>query len=161
MYHCLWHGCICFYKITHWCESFSFFWRKWHSEDLAPIPVHPCLVCVQDLPQGPDLLRGCRFSWRGKLFLAYTLCTQWCQECFLILRAWVKFSRRDSPEFSCCSEGGGRGVEPADEERTAGGWGVVSVASLPLIQWCFSGWQMLLNPPWPRELWWLSWVTGP
>lgn len=31
----------------------------------------------------------------------------------------------------------------------------------PLIQWCFSRWQMLLNPPWPRELWWLSWVTGP
>lgn len=56
-----------------------------------------------------------------------------------------------------------REVEEVWSHPTRRRWAgrVVSVASLPLIQWCFSGWQMLLNPPWPRELWWLSWVTGP
>lgn len=42
-----------------------------------------------------------------------------------------------------------------------GWWRVLCHIPPSKIQWCFSGWQMLLNPPWPRDLWWLNWVTGP
>lgn len=86
-------------------------------------------LCVCDLPLRPHLIRGCRFSWRGELFLAGW---QWCHECFLILWAWVMFSSRDSTEFSCCSGRGGKGVEPTDEEGYGGGG--VSVESFHSIQ---------------------------
>lgn len=117
------------YKMIQW--SF-FWWKKWHSENVAPTSAIPCLCTICDLTLRPDLLRGCRFSWTGRLFWAY-MGWQWCHKCFLILWARVKFSPRDSPEFSCCSGRGGRGVEPTDVERRAGGVVVVgvSVASLP------------------------------
>lgn len=96
--------------------------------------VQPCRVCVQyvTFPRGQICSEGCKFSWTGKLFLAH-VGWRWCHKCFLILRAQVKFSPRDSPEFSCCSGRGGRGVEPTEAERRAGGAAAValSVASLP------------------------------
>lgn len=112
----------------------------------------PCLCTICDPPKGADMFRSLHFSRRGKLFLAYRG-WQWCHKCFLFPRSQVRVSRRDSPEFSCCSEGGGRGAEPTRGDSVS--------HPLLLIQWCFSGWQMLLNPAWPRELWWLGWVTGP
>lgn len=76
------------------------------------------------------------------------------------------------PSFSCCSGRGGRGAEPTDSDYGgqaggrvvgggSGGGGSALSHPSPLTQWCFSRWQMLLNPAWPRELWWPGWVTGP
>lgn len=121
-----------------------------------PAELHPYHVCVQYMTFPWGQLCSWPTGFLGQE--SYFWCTQWCHTRFLILCAWVKFSSRDSPQFSCCSRRGGRGVETTDVERRTGrsGWAALvglSVASLSLIQWCVSRWQMLLNPPWPTELW--------
>lgn len=97
-------------------ERFSF-WNKWRS-----CSVDSDHVRVPDPPLGAGFARGggCRFVLDRKVIFGSNRGWQWCHECFLILRARVKFSTRDSPEFSCCSGRGGRGVEPTDVERQVG-----------------------------------------
>lgn len=88
-------------------------------------------VCLA-LPWGQVSLWGggsCRFVLDRKVIFGSNGGWQWCHECFLILRARVKFSTRDSPEFSCCSGRGGRGVEPTDVGE-AGGVAAVALRSL-------------------------------